>query len=272
MTSMPLWVVLPRSNESSSHGSVIQVGSEEFILLRNPTSDQIQQANSLKASGKTAGVFSGLAAAPQALFFDMDGTIIAEESLVEISKAAGLEHEIGALTEKAMAGGMDFSQSLRMRLALLKGMNRSQISGIKPTLHAGMINLAKYAQSAGIKLFLVSGGFVDLAGPLAANLGFEAFAANQFEWNGDRLSGDVVGEIIDGQGKLRKVQEWCKIHGFDPVRCMAIGDGANDLPMMKYCGASVGFLPKKVLWHEVAITNQTGDHSFLLEILRTIAY
>lgn len=217
--------------------------------------------------GKTAAVIPHQILNPDAIFFDMDATVIHEESLVEIAKAVGKEREIFELTERAMAGGMDFKESLRQRLIILRGIHRDQILAITPSISPGMKQLAEWCHQQQVPLFLVSGGFVDLAGPVAQQLGFKDFKANRFAWTGELMDGRVDGDIVDGNGKRDAVKDWCTVFNFDPKRCIAVGDGANDRIMMDYCGLAVGFEPKKALWQHLEVANHTGDHRFLMHAM-----
>lgn len=272
-----LAVVLPRDlvlPEDFAHQGIapkiFSVASRAFVVMWSGHSKHVQLARQLIQSGETAGVMPHAVLRPQAIFFDMDATVIAEESLVEIAKAAGKEREIAELTQRAMAGGMDFATSLRARLRILKGLKRPVIEEVGHTLNPGIQDLCNLCHKLKIPMFLVSGGFVDLAGPLAARLGFQGFAANQFLWEGDTMAGDIQGTLLDGQGKLETISHWCKTYSYDPARCIAVGDGANDLAMMHHCGASVGFLPKPALWPHLSISNQTGSHALLATILSSV--
>jgi phosphoserine phosphatase len=253
---------------SKSIGFSIHLDQQEFLLFSNPSADVRELAKSQILEQKTAGVFLAKTLRPDAIFFDMDATVIKEESLVEIAGAAGVLSEIEALTQSAMAGDVDFSQSLRARLKILKGTSRDVVTSVKPTLQPGIADLCSWARTANIPYFLVSGGFIDLAGPLANSLGFKDLEANRFEWIDDKLSGGIVGPIVDGERKLEAIKSWCQRYRFDLSRCIAVGDGANDAPMLKACGLGVGFLPKSVLLPILKLSNQTGHHGLLLDLLK----
>ncbi len=242
-------------------------GSHSFSVIDEADASTINLALEKIRIGQSAAIIPHQLIRPDALFFDMDATVIEEESLVEIAKASGKQKEIEAMTKAAMAGGMDFKESLRARLALLKGVDRSQVLNVRPTISRGMTHLASWCHQQRIPMFLVSGGFVDLAGPVAQQLGFKDFRANRFAWNGDKLAGDVDGEIVDAAGKRDAVSQWCKIHQLNPKSCIAVGDGANDQLMMSFCGMAAGFSPKKVLWEHLQLANHTGDHRFLVDAL-----
>jgi phosphoserine phosphatase len=197
----------------------------------------------------------------------MDATVIHEESLVEIAKIAGKETEIHALTDVAMSGQMDFSDSLRARLKILAGLSKSQLNAVKPTICPGMQHLSIWCKKKGIQTFLVTGGFLEFAEPVARALSFTDFKSNRFAWDGDLMQGHVDGAIIDAEGKKQAVIDWCKSRGIDISNTLAVGDGANDRLMMKACGMAVGFRPKQVLWPHLDLANHTGDHRFLLAAL-----
>lgn len=269
MTAEALRALLPLHAAQGLVGRTIHVKNEGFVIVERADAQTVERARALVRLGQTAGVMRETLTSPQAIFFDMDATVIAEESLVEIAKAAGKEAEVAALTTQAMAGGMEFAQSLRLRLAILKGTPRSAVLGIKPHLNPGIRALAEAMNARAVKLFLVSGGFMDLAEPVAKELGFLDVCANRFAWKGDVLAGDVEGEIVGADGKRSAVERWCKEHHLDPQQCIAVGDGANDQNMMSICGLAVGFEPKKALWDKISVCNATGDHRVLLEMLRT---
>lgn len=266
-------VILEQSTLASSglelsKSSVFYVRDKVFLRLDNPGQEHITLAESAIRSGLTAGIITTSTIKPKALFFDMDGTVIEEESLVEISKSAGKERQIGLITEKAMAGELDFTESLRARLKLLEGTTKQQVIAVRPTLCQGISELAAWCKSLQIPFFLVSGGFIDLAKPLANSLGFTDFRANRFCWDGNLIRGELVEPIIDAEQKKSAVIQWCKSHGIDPKNTAAIGDGANDQMMMSTCGLAVGFRPKSILWDKIQVANHTGDHRFLLEAFR----
>ena len=244
------------------------INGETYYCFDQPSRDHISAARRAIDAGQSAGIIAGESQSPEAIFFDMDGTVIEEESLVEIAKSLKKEDEIDRLTELAMTGAMDFKTSLQARLRILKGLTRSQVLKIKPTLCTGILQFADWCHQHKIKIFLISGGFQELAAPVAKQLGCVDFLANRFSWDGDIMQGRIDGDIIDGQGKQLAVLSWIKTFGFQTSRTVVVGDGANDLLMMKASGLAVGFRPKPILWPDLQIANHTGDHRFLLESLR----
>lgn len=276
MTTRDLLVVLPESegtrflrDEKEFFLTLFSVAKATFLVFLAPSGAKVVDvARKLCVRGQSAGVLPWKTLArTQALFFDMDATVIEEESLVEIARVAGKGAEVEEITTRAMAGGMDFATSLRMRLSILNGLSRSLVESIKPTFNPGILDLAAYCHSEDILVFLVSGGFMDLALPVGKQMGCKDVQANRFAWTNDTLAGDVEGELVDTGGKLKAVQRWCEKYHLDSQLCLAIGDGANDLLMMQHCGASVGFKPKQALWSHLALCNAVGDHLFLKELL-----
>ena len=185
------------------------------------------------------------------LAIDMDSTLVTMETLDEIADMAGLKAEVAAITEAAMRGEIkDFSESLTRRMALLKGVGEDLIERVyQERLHLspGAEILLAAAKAAGLKTMLISGGFTHFTERLKARLGFDYAFANQFDIANQRLTGRVLGPIVDGAFKARAVQQCCQDIGCPPSQAIAIGDGANDLGMMSVAGLSVGYHAKPVV-------------------------
>ncbi len=185
------------------------------------------------------------------LAIDMDSTLVTMETLDEIADMAGLKAEVAAITEAAMRGEIkDFSESLTRRMALLKGVGEDLIERVyQERLHLspGAEILLAAAKAAGLKTMLVSGGFTHFTERLKERLGFDYAFANQFDIANQRLTGRVLGPIVDGAFKARAVQQCCQDIGCLPSQAIAIGDGANDLGMMAVAGLSVGYHAKPVV-------------------------
>jgi phosphoserine phosphatase len=205
----------------------------------------------------------------KAIFFDMDATVIAEESIVELASAAGKAKEVHELTERAMAGELDFVTALRTRVAMLSGLPLQALHSVTAslTINPGMQALAAAARAKDIKLYLVSGGFKLLASRIVQELGFTGYRANDLEHDGQALTGKLLGPLVDAQGKADFLKEVSQELGIPLSECLAVGDGANDLPMLKLAGASVGYHPKPVLLPVIDGAN-FHDHSLLVEFLK----
>ena len=185
------------------------------------------------------------------LAIDMDSTLVTMETLDEIADMAGLKAEVAAITEAAMRGEIkDFSESLTRRMALLTVVGEDLIERVyQERLHLspGAEILLAAAKAAGLKTMLVSGGFTHFTERLKGRLGFDYAFANQFDIANQRLTGRVLGPIVDGAFKARAVQQCCQDIGCPPSQAIAIGDGANDLGMMSVAGLSVGYHAKPVV-------------------------
>lgn len=218
-----------------------------------------------------AGGTVGFAPEPRikAVFFDMDATVIQEESLVELAAHAGYGAHVAEITERAMRGELDFAAALRERVALLKGASVDILPLVaeRLTLTRGIQPFVAFCREVGVPTFMISGGFTVIAGVVQRKVGFDGFHANTLGISGSTLSGTVDGAIVDGQGKKRYLLETCARLGVDPKSVAAVGDGANDLPMLKAAGVAVGYRPKPVLLPHVHAVNAAGNHAFLGPLL-----
>jgi phosphoserine phosphatase len=177
------------------------------------------------------------------VIFDVDSTLIEQEVIELLADCAGKRAEVEAVTERAMAGELDFEASLKARVINLKGLPESVISETlaKCSATRGAKELIEAVHAAGGKVGAVSGGFIQLLEPLAAQLNLDFYRANELEVIDGFLTGQVVGPIIDKPAKATALVEWAKLSDIDLVHTVAIGDGANDLDMMKVAGLSIGF-------------------------------
>ena len=182
---------------------------------------------------------------------DMDSTLINIESLDEVADFAGVKDEVTAITQKSMQGEVDFTASLRQRVALLKGLDiraLEQVYNERLKLNPGAEQLIATLQSQGIKTMLVSGGFTYFTERLKKRLKLDHAFANELEIVAGRLTGNLVGEILDGDAKARHVREICRLYGIDtPATVLAIGDGANDQAMLSAAGIGIAYRAKTVL-------------------------
>jgi phosphoserine phosphatase len=182
---------------------------------------------------------------------DMDSTLITIECIDEIADFCGLKAEVAAITEAAMRGEIkDFSESLTRRVALLKGLDASALERVyeeRLRLSPGAERMLEGARAAGLKTLLVSGGFTFFTERLKARLGLDYTNANTLEIVDGKLTGKVLGEIVDADVKARTLRETCAALKIDPKRAIAMGDGSNDLKMMAQAGLSIAFRAKPVV-------------------------
>lgn len=185
------------------------------------------------------------------LTLDMDSTLINVECIDELADLAGHKDAVAAITEAAMRGEIaDFSESLRRRLALLAGAPDTLLQRVmddRVRLNPGAERLLGAARSAGLHTLLVSGGFTFFADRLAGRLALDSVLANELEIVDGRLTGRVVGPIVDASAKRSRLLATTERLGIAPTRAIAIGDGANDMPMMEAAGLSVAFHAKPVV-------------------------
>jgi phosphoserine phosphatase len=196
--------------------------------------------------------------------FDMDSTLIEAEVIDELAKAAGVGEEVSAITERAMAGELDFSESFRERVGLLKGLDSSVLEELANNLPIteGAENLIGTLKSLGYRTAIVSGGFEYFGRHLQQLLGIDYVYANQLDIEDGRVTGRVVGEIVDGKRKAELVRELALAEGVDLEQVIAVGDGANDLPMLGIAGLGIAFrakpLVKKSASHSISTLGLDG--------------
>lgn len=182
------------------------------------------------------------------LAMDMDSTLINIECIDEIAAAVGIKPQVAAITEAAMRGEIDFAESLRRRVALLKGVPASALDTIyeqRLELNPGAEAMLAAARRAGLKTLLVSGGFTFFTSRLKERLSLDAEHSNTLEIVDGVLTGQVLGQVFDAQGKADRLREFCASIGADAAtQAIAMGDGANDLKMMAVAGLSVAYHAK----------------------------
>ena len=207
--------------------------------------------------------------------FDMDSTLINIECVDEIAAVAGRRDEVAAITEAAMRGEItDFKDSLRRRVALLRGVPESALASVyadRLRLNPGVEAFVAACQAAGLKTLLVSGGFSYFSERIRHRLGLDFARANVLEIAHGQLTGALVerpwGDICDGHEKRRLVLEVCELMGINPDRAIAVGDGANDLPMMRVAGLSICFHGKPAVREQAMISIEAGGMDRALELL-----
>jgi len=201
--------------------------------------------------------------------FDVDSTLIEDEVIELLAEAAGKRAEVSAVTERAMRGELDFAESLRERVSTLSGLDGSVIEATyeRIKITKGARKLIDAIHASGGKVGAVSGGFNQLLSPLADLLGLDFWRANELEVIDGKLTGRVVGEIIDRKAKASALREWALQSGVEMGRTVAVGDGANDLDMMAVCGLSVAFNAKPKVRDEAQLVVAAQDLSQLIPVL-----
>ena len=184
---------------------------------------------------------------------DVDGTLILEEVIDLLGREAGCEEEISQITSRTMRGELDFESSLRKRVSFLEGLPVSVFSKVFNSIHLtpNAQEFISILQKNGILVGLVSGGFSPIVERLAKSLGITYFSANQLEVKDGLLTGKLVGAIISPELKQATLEQWRKELKLPKERTVAIGDGANDLLMLKSAGLGIAFCAKEVLKQEI---------------------
>lgn len=212
--------------------------------------------------------------------FDMDSTLISIECVDEIADAVGKKPEVAAITEAAMRGEItDYKESLRQRVALLRGVTIADMERVyveRLRINPGAAELIQACKAAGLKVLLVSGGFTFFSERVRQTLGIDFTRANVLEVesgpNCGQLTGRMVdqawGDICDGAEKRRTVLEVASLLGIEPSQCIAMGDGANDLPMMGAVGLSVAYHAKPAVRAQAKVAINTGGLDRLLEVVQ----
>ncbi len=208
--------------------------------------------------------------------FDMDSTLINIECVDEIAAAAGRKEEVATITEAAMRGEItDYKDSLRRRVALLEGVSvqhMQQVYDQRLQLHPGAAELVAACKAAGLKILLVSGGFTFFTDRIRDRLGIDYTRSNVLEVADGKLTGRMVdqawGDICDGEEKRRMLLQTCETLGLAPRQAIAMGDGANDLPMMGVAGLSVAYQAKPRVREQAMVAINSGGLDRLLEVVK----
>lgn len=201
--------------------------------------------------------------------FDVDSTLIEDEAIELLAARAGKRAEVAAITERAMAGELDFSQSLIERVAILAGLPESVLDEVSKELTPtkGAAELVSAIHQRGGKAAAVSGGFLQLLPRVKSAIGFDFEKANLLEVVAGTLSGKVLGPIIDRQSKADALTQWATELKVPLSKTIAVGDGANDLGMMEISGLSVAFCAKPVVREKAKIALNERDLSQLIQLL-----
>jgi phosphoserine phosphatase len=196
------------------------------------------------------------------LIADMDSTIIGCECLDELADMAGLKPLVASITERAMRGELDFAPALRERVALLKGLPLSALDRVyreRIRLNPGARALVQTMRAHGARTTLVSGGFTYFTRRIAADAGFDDEQANRLLDDGAALLGTVAEPILGREAKLEALEHEAKLRGIDPVEALAIGDGANDLDMIRRAGLGIAYHAKPVVAAAAGAAIAHGD-------------
>ena len=211
--------------------------------------------------------------------FDMDSTLINIECVDEIADAAGRKAEVSAITEAAMRGEIaDYKESLRQRVTLLKGVtvaHMAQVFEQRLQLNPGAAELVAACKLAGLKVLLVSGGFTYFTDRVRDMLGVDYTRSNVLDVADGVLTGRMVdqpwGDVCDGAEKRKMLMETCELLGINPQQAIAMGDGANDLPMMGEAGLSVAYHAKPAVRAQAMVAINAGGLDRLLEVVQPLA-
>lgn len=233
-----------------AHGEFVQVGERAYSV---PVAEEIP---SIKPYCREQ--YLDCAFVPDSLdlehvrlvVMDMDSTLISIECIDEIADMYGLKPQVAEITESAMRGEIEFAESLRRRVALLRGLDEGALQRVydeRLQLNPGAEFMLAELKNRGIRTLLVSGGFTFFTDRLKARLGLDHTRANRLEIEAGQLTGKVLGDIVDAQGKADCLAEVRDALGLAPDQAIAIGDGANDLRMMAVAGAGIAYHAKPVV-------------------------
>ncbi len=201
------------------------------------------------------------------IVLDVDSTLIRGEVVDLLAEQAGCAHEVAAITAAAMAGELDFEQALRKRVALLAGLDAGVLDDVRRSLvlTPGARTLVRTLNRLGYETAVVSGGFLQVIEPVAAELGIGRVAANTLEVVDGRLTGQLVGAVVDRAGKAAALRRFAAEAGIPPARTVAVGDGANDVDMLSEAGLGIAFNAK-------AAARDAADTAVNVPYLDTILY
>lgn len=200
---------------------------------------------------------------------DVDSTLIDNEVIDVLAEAAGTRDEVAAITASAMNGDIDFAESLRLRVATLEGLPESALAAVRDRVRAtaGALELVAGVHAAGGRVCAVSGGFHEVIDPLASGWRLDRWRANCLDIADGVLTGSLRGRIIDASAKERAVLEWASVYSIPLAHTIAVGDGANDLPMLAVARLGVAFDAKPVVRAAANLAVVDRDLSQVLPLL-----
>ena len=203
------------------------------------------------------------------LVMDVDGTLIRQEGIDLLAQEAGVGEKVAEITAQAMNGKLDFTASLEARVALLKGLETSIFPKILEQIEVtpGAESLITELHQRGYKVGLVSGGFHEVIDTIARSLGIDLVRANRLQVSDGHLTGKVLGEIITPERKKESLLTWAKENHVPQSQTIAMGDGANDLPMIETAGIGIAFMAKPIVAERAPYRIEKRDLSLVLEIL-----
>lgn len=227
-------------------------GHAIHVMCDHPEPDSLRRILRAAADGVTSAVITGpLATRPAGLVLcDVDSTFTTTEGLDLVARRAGRFDDVAKITERAMLGDMEFSESLRLRVAAVAGVPTRLLDDVRAEirLSPGALELVSAAHAVGARVALTSGGFHELIDPVANEAGVDFVNANRFgtrmQDGVEVLSGEVLGDIVDRAQKARDLLRFAQAAGVDPALTVAAGDGANDLDMLAAAGLGVAYLAK----------------------------
>ncbi len=231
-----------------------------------PERAEVRARSALKGAPVDLGVQPKAGRRKSLLVADMDSTIVTSETLDELADRAGLKREIAAITARAMAGELDFAQALRQRVAMLGGLPATALDhtldGIE--LSPGARTLVQTMKAAGAYTMLVSGGFTHFTAAVRESCGFDRDQANRLVIEDGRIKGEVAEPILDRQAKLRALQRLTAARGLEPSSACTVGDGANDIDMLRAAGLGVAYRAKPAARAAARFKVDHGDLTALL--------
>ena len=249
------------------------IALELFLSLPNSDIKQVQSAlskvaiaNKIDLSVQLGGSASQL---KRVVLLDMDSTLIEEEVIDILASYAGKSQIASEITKKAMAGEMDFNHSLNSRVSLLAGLDESVLMNARKqiTFTTGAQALVEQLHKLGHEVGVVSGGFIDVIEPILHSLKVDFYRANKLEIQDGKLTGKLVGKIIDSDEKANALQEFANLAGVDLQQTVAIGDGANDLKMIQTAGLGIAFNAKPKVVESADSTISFRDLSAVLLLM-----
>jgi len=256
--------------ESVAQLSTAPVSSVEMIVH---TTDPVELRAVLVQAAEDTGVDiaveqAGLRRrAKRLVVLDVDSTLISDEAVHVLAERAGVSEQVRAITEQAMAGELEFAESLRTRVALLAGLPLAEVEAVRDALRLtpGAQTFVRTLRHLGYQVGVVSGGFTVFTDRFVAELGLDFAAANELEIVEGRVTGKVVGPIIDGAGKAAALVRFATQFGVPLTQTVAVGDGANDIDMIEAAGLGIAFNAKSAL-------RAAADTSVTLPFLDTVLF